>query len=446
MDIHLPEAVAGALEQLNGAGFEAYAVGGCVRDSLLFLKPCDWDIATDAKPGEIKLCFSNRRVLETGLKHGTLTVMFDKMPVEITTYRIDGLYSDHRRPDSVNFTNNLKDDLSRRDFTINALAYHPQKGLIDYFNGQEDIKAKRIVCVGDAEKRFSEDALRILRAVRFRSALGFLIDEDSAAAMRKLACLLNKISPERIASELNKALPGEFISEALLNHAEIFTAIIPELAPMHGFNQRTRYHHLDVWRHTVAAVETSAPDVDLRLTMLFHDIAKPQTFTVDDKGEGHFYNHANIGAEISDRILERLRYDNATRNRVVYLIKHHCDMLTPEPKLLKRALNRMGTETFLRLIEVKRADCRARAEKYRAQGEKQLDEIQRQLDLIINENQAFSLRDLAVNGDDLISAGFSQGKAIGEMLQRLLRFVIDEELANEREALLSKASSLQNEP
>lgn len=430
------------LALLNKSDFEAYVVGGCVRDCLLGRVPEDWDVTTDATPDEMKLCFSGFRVVETGIKYGTLTVLLDGMPVEITTYRIDGAYSDHRRPDGVEFTRDLKSDLSRRDFTMNALAYHPAKGIIDYFGGQNDLDARRIVCVGDAEARFSQDALRIMRAVRFASTLGFSVEERTESAMNKLTASLRDISAERVAAELNKAVTGEYISDALLRYTGVFSSIIPELTPMVGFEQHTKYHHLDVWKHTVETVKAIPNDLILRLTMLLHDAGKPKTFTLDEHGVGHFYGHAEEGAVISGRVLDRLRYDNATRKQVAYLIKHHCDFISPETKAVKRLLNRMGEENLRYLIAIKRADCAGQASEFRARREQNLMEIESKLEAIVKQNQAFALKDLAINGDDLREIGFTPGKRLGDTLDKLLQLVIDETLENERDELISAARTM----
>lgn len=445
MKIDIPENISVALEALNKRGFDAYVVGGCVRDSCLGRTPQDWDITTDAKPEEIKLCFPDLRVIETGIRHGTVSVLINKSQVEITTYRIDGDYTDHRRPDSVEFTRNLAEDLSRRDFTVNAMAYNPSVGLVDYFDGLRDLQNRQISCVGDAAKRFSEDALRILRAVRFSSVMGFTIAKDTRSAMDLLAPTLSAISAERIASELNKALLGDFVSEILLNSANIFMTILPELAPMQDFDQHTRYHHLNCWRHTVEAVKNTPPDLILRMTMLLHDIGKPSTFTLDEQGAGHFYGHAAESARLADEVLSRLRYDNSTRKQVVNLIKHHGDALEPDEAKLKRALNRFGEEDLRRLIQVKYADSRSQALEFGREREEALGEIERVLGEIISQNQAFSLRDLAVGGHDLLMLGFSKDKGLGEALDALLGLVIDGELQNEHDALLERAKKLLNQ-
>lgn len=440
MKIKIPCEVKKIITVLENSGFEAYVVGGCVRDSLLGLTPQDWDVASSATPEETKACFAASRIIETGLKHGTLTILTDGFPVEVTTFRIDGEYGDCRRPDSVTFTRDLTFDLSRRDFTINAMAYHPEKGIIDCFGGLNDLTARRIVCVGEPEKRFSEDALRILRAVRFAATMGFDIESKTQAAMVKLSGLLNKISAERITAELNKTLLGKNCADILLENSEIFVQILPELRPMFGFEQHSKYHSFDVWRHTVEAVKVAPYDLFMRLTMLLHDIGKPQTFSTGGDGEGHFYGHANVSAGIANQILSRLKYNNATKNSVVELIKHHCDDISAEPCRLQRALNKMGEENLRWLIEVKRADCRAKGAKSAGRREDSLDAVLLELNKIIDENRAFKLSGLAINGNDLIALGFKEGAELGGELQRLLSLVMDDAVQNEREALLAEAA------
>lgn len=442
MKIEMPEYVSESLDVLEASGFEAYIVGGCVRDALLNRVPQDWDITTNAAPDEVKTCFTHCRTLETGVKHGTITVISEGGQIEITTFRVDGCYSDNRRPDNVSYTRELEADLARRDFTINAIAYNPRRGLVDYFSGADDLKKRRIVCVGEAKTRFSEDALRILRAARFASTLGFSIDKETAEAMNGLAFLLDKISSERITSELCKILTSEGGAEVLRNYPRIFTQIIPELAEEIGFEQHTKYHHLDVWLHTVEAVKASPPDLILRLVMLLHDCGKPKCFTLDKNGVGHFYNHANVSADLADAVLSRLRFDNHTRNEVVYLIKHHCDLIKPEQKYIKRMLNKMGEERLRRLIEIKRADCAAQAPAYRPERMEILNAIEILLNEIIAQNKAFFLKDLAVDGNDLIKIGFSEGKIIGDTLAALLDLVIDGEIENTREVLTCHAKKL----
>jgi tRNA nucleotidyltransferase (CCA-adding enzyme) len=325
---------------------------------------------------------------------------------------------------------------------VNALAYSPDKGLTDLFCGMEDLAAGVLRCVGNPVARFGEDALRIMRAARFSAVLGFAIEDNTAAAMKELAPSLKNVSAERLAVELSKALCGEHIERALIGCGFVFAQVIPELATMFGFCQHTKYHHLDVWEHTAKAVAEAEPDLTIRLAMLLHDIGKPETFTLENPGEGHFYGHAHIGAETAGRVLARLKFDNRTREDAVYLVKHHCHQITPEPKPLKRLLNRMGEPMLRRLIAVNIADCKAQAPEIREERVRYFERARDVLDMIIADNQAFSLKDLAVNGNDLIGAGFAPGKELGGVLQALLGQVIDETLPNEKTALIKAALKL----
>ena len=429
--------VAKVISALNSAGFEAYAVGGCVRDSLLLKTPHDWDIATNAKPEQIKSCFSGEKTINTGIRYGTVTVVMGGENIEVTSYRIDGGYSDGRRPDSVMFTDSLRDDLCRRDFTINALAYHPEHGIVDYFGGRDDINNRVIRCVGDAGTRFSEDALRIFRAVRFSAQLGFEIETKTAAAMEKLAPSLKKISAERVFSELCKTLTGDGAASAVSRNTRVISEVIPEITPMIGFEQHSKYHRLDVFSHTVKALENSPGDLTVRLAVLFHDIGKPNTFTEDENGEGHFYGHAAESARITEERLSRLRCPGDLKSRAVYLVKHHGDEIKPERAAVKRVLNKMGEDTLRQLLALKRADVSATA--FDVKGITLLQAIESILDKVLAEGEAFSLNRLAVNGQDLISIGFQPGKKLGAVLDILLDGVIGGSLENERDLLLREA-------
>jgi len=424
---------------LNAAGFMAYAVGGCVRDSLLSKPPSDWDIATNATPKQVRACFPSEKTIDTGLKHGTVTVVTGGEATEITTFRIDGEYSDGRRPDDVTFTDSLKADLSRRDFTINALAYHPKHGVIDYFGGGEDLRNRVIRCVGDPDTRFSEDALRILRAVRFSAQLGFAIEDNTLKSMEKLARNLNIVSAERIFSELCKTLKGANAAFAIERNIRVMTEIIPEITPMIGFCQHSRYHHLDLFSHTITALRHSPCELAVRLAVLLHDIGKPYNFTLDENGEGHFYGHAAKSATLTEERLLQLRCQNELRDRVVYLVKHHGDDIKPERTAVKRALNKMGEGAFRELLAVKRADASARKEPYAVKGITLLDSVISVLDEVLLENEAFTLNRLAVNGKDLILIGFKPGKQLGMALDILLEGVITGVILNEREHLLNEA-------
>ena len=437
--VTMPAGAAFVLQRLKENGFQGYVVGGCVRDSLLGRAPKDWDICTDALPEEMQRVFRDQHVIETGLKHGTLTVMYDHEPYEVTTFRVDGEYTDHRHPDEVRFVKNVVDDLARRDFTVNAMAWNPQSGLVDAFGGQEDLRAGVIRCVGEADRRFGEDALRIMRALRFASVYGFDIEAETAAAVHLLKDTLRDVAAERIRVELAKLLCGQGAGKMLREYADVFFAILPQLAPMHGFDQRTPYHAYDVWEHTVRAVENAPSTETLRLTLLLHDAGKPAAFTVDEQGVGHAHGHHRLSAEIAAEVLAYLRLDNATRDRILMLVEHHDWPLSTERTLLKRRLNRLGEEALYQLIEVQRADALGKGTEAAADVEARAEELRQALTVLLAERPCVTLRDMAVNGRDLMAEGIAHGRQLGEMLNWLLAEVLNERLPNEREALLSAA-------
>ena len=438
MTIALPSAVSAALQKLNNAGYEAYVVGGCVRDSLLGIQPNDWDITTNALPDEITAVFVGERVIPTGIAHGTVTVLLDGQPLEITTYRVDGTYSDNRHPDSVVFTRSLKDDLARRDFTVNALAYHPTVGLVDCFSGLADLARGAIVCVGEPEKRFTEDALRILRALRFSAQLGFTIEKMTAAAIRKLAPLLQRVSAERIAAELGKLLCGKAVKGVLNAYPDVFGIILPELVPSVGLRQENPYHYLTVYEHTVETVAAIPPELPLRLAMLFHDCGKPQCHTRDANGVDHFRGHPPISAAMAEQALERLRFDRRTIDTVKMLVLHHDDRLDQTDLTLKHLLSEYGLDNALSLIAVQRADILGQHPDKRDRLT-ELDAMEQRLHELVAENACVSLKQLAVNGEDLLALGFAPGRAIGDTLHSLLDGVMSDEYPNERTALLNAA-------
>lgn len=439
--MRLPEAVLRALDALEKAGWESYAVGGCVRDALRGEEPHDWDLCTAAPPEEMKKVFAGERMIETGLKHGTLTLLTPSMPLEITTFRTESAYSDARHPDSVSFVRDIHADLARRDFTVNAMAYSPRRGLRDDFGGQEDLKNGRIRCVGVPDERFREDALRILRALRFAARFGFTVAPETAAALRENRELLRRISPERIFSELRGILCTRGACEMLLAFPEVFFVFLPELEPMLGFDTRRPQNHCwDVWGHTAHAVDAIAPEAVLRLTMLFHDSGKPQTFRYDAQaGVGRFPGHPAVSARIADAALRRLRCDNATRETVLTLVENH-EMRTGHAKKdLRRLLAKIGEENMRRLLLVRRADAAAHAPDAAARLTALAGEDERLLDEIVAERGCLHVRELAVNGNDLLALGVPPGAAVGTLLSQLLDRVLDETLPNEREALLAAA-------
>jgi len=441
VNINIPSEVQFIIDTLEKSGYEAYAVGGCVRDAVLHNDPKDWDICTPALPEQIMRCFEGYHIIETGLKHGTITLLIDNKPYEITTYRIDGIYSDNRHPDKVEFVSKLKEDLSRRDFTINAMAFNPSKGFVDYFGGVLDINNRIIRCVGDADKRFQEDALRIMRALRFASVLGFSLDAETSNAINRNAKLLKNIAVERISVELNKLINGLDADKILLSYTLVIEEIIPEIKAMIGFEQNNPYHHLDVWRHTVESIINTPAETALRLTMLFHDIAKPVSYTEEDS-IGHFYGHPQISSDMAKQILSRLKYDNQTIETVTQLILYHDTDIQPRRKHIKRWLNRIGEDRFRQLLIIKRADAMAQSEKHRQKRIDTLDAIVPILNEIIENHQCFSLKDLAINGKDLIAIGVPEGAMIGNVLNQLLDLVINELIENEKVQLIKVAQEI----
>ena len=442
--LSIPAYARNALARLTAAGYEAWLVGGCVRDLLLGRRPGDYDVTTAALPEETEAVFAGERVVETGLRHGTVTVVLEGHPLEITTFRVDGGYSDARHPDRVTFTRSLAEDAARRDFTVNAMAWHPDRGLWDGFGGREDLKQGVIRCVGDPETRFREDGLRILRAVRFASALDFIVDPATEAAARHTAPLLGRIAPERLSKELDKLLCGPGVRRVLTGYPDILGVFLPELLPMAGFDQRNVHHCHDLLTHAAAAVEAAPSDPVLRLTMLLHDIGKPETFSLGEDGQGHFYGHARKSVELAGGVLRRLRYPNRVRERVLTLIRYHDSPLEPDPKAVRRWLNRLGEEAFFDLIAVHRADTLALAPAWhgRTAG---LDETEALARSILAEAPCLTLRELAVNGNDLMALGY-EGPAIGKALRGLLEGVLAGTLPNRREALLAALAEQGREP
>lgn len=441
----LPAGAAFVLERLGKSGFSAYVVGGCVRDSLLGRAPKDWDVCTSALPEEMQRVFADCRVIETGLKHGTLTVLFEHEPYEVTTFRVDGEYTDHRHPDQVTFVREVEADLSRRDFTVNAMAYHPVEGLVDAFGGQEDLARGVIRCVGEPEKRFTEDALRILRALRFASVYGFTIEEKTADAIHALKDTLRQVAAERIRVELAKLLCGRGAETILRDYADVIFAVLPQLKPMHGFEQHTPYHRYDVWEHTIRAV-AAAPAVEtLRLAMLLHDSGKPAAFSLDEAGVGHAYGHAKISAAIAREVLSFLRVDNATLERVLTLVEHHDIPLTGDRRRILRRLNQFGEETLDQLIEVHRADGCGKGTATVGEIDAWAACLKDAVRSVLAQRPCYTLKSLAVNGGDLMRAGIPKGPAIGAALNALLQAVMEDRLPNDREALLAQALQMAKE-
>lgn len=434
------------IELIEKAGFEAYAVGGCVRDSIMNKNCHDVDITTSAKPYQTEDIMKKNDIkfIETGLKHGTITALVDGEPFEITTYRTDGDYNDNRHPENVEFVTDIKEDLSRRDFTINAMAYNKSDGIVDLFNGQQDINNKLIRCVGNADTRFKEDALRIMRAIRFSSVLSFDIEEKTKKAIFDNKELLKNVSAERIFTELSKLLLGDNAFDVLMRYREVLAVIIPELSPMFDCQQINPWHVYDVWEHTCKAVVSCPKDLKLRMTMLLHDVGKPVKKTTDENGIDHFKGHQQVSADLSHGILKRLKVSNEIYDYVMTLIPIHDITINPERKCVKRWLGRIGEEYLKALLEVKRADKLAQNSEKTQKEIETLDLISEEIHSIIIENEAVSIKDLSVNGFDLINLGI-KGKAIGETLNILLEKVISDELPNDKSILLEYVKSNTND-
>ena len=438
LKIEIPSGANEIIHSLQNNGYEAFLVGGCVRDSILKRPIHDYDITTSATPDEMMEIFKDKRIIETGLQHGTITIVIDGEPYEVTTYRIDGNYSDSRRPDKVTFTKSLEEDLKRRDFTINAMAYNDEVGLVDPFNGMEDIKYHKIQCVGKPEDRFSEDALRILRAIRFASQLSFVLEPDTDWNISKMYKNLENISIERINSEFCKiAASSDFCVQMVLYH-EVFSLFIPEIKDMLGFQQNNPYHMYDVWNHTVHAIEyCESDDLVTRLAVFFHDIGKPHCYQDSEDGIRHFKGHGRVSADMTDKIMKRLRFDNDTREKVVQLIYYHDATFEVGEKYIKRWLNKIGEEQFRRLLNVRRADIKAQADINQETRLQKIDNIGYILEEVLQDDECFSLKDLAVNGKDVMDTMLiKSGKEVGYWLNEILTRVIDGRLKNDREDLI----------
>lgn len=432
----IPEFVRSALAALETAGHEAWCVGGCVRDSLMDRVPGDWDVTTSALPEETMAVFGSH-AFPTGLQHGTVTVRQDHRPIEITTYRVDGAYQDHRRPESVTFTRSLEEDLARRDFTVNAMALSLRGELRDPFGGQADLNAGVLRCVGDPDRRFGEDALRILRGLRFAAVLDFTVAPATADSIHRNRELLREIAAERVQTELMKLLCGPGAAEVLREYPDVLGVFWPEILPMVGHDQRNFHHCYDVWEHSLHAMMAVPPDPALRCAALLHDIGKPACFTVDEQGVGHFYGHAAVSRDLTDQMLRRLRCSNAFRDTVVRLVEWHDRDIPRTDKHIRRALRLFGEEDLRRLIALKRADNLAQAPEFHHR-QTEIDKAEVILDRLLAEEACFSLKQMAVNGHDLLKLGFT-GPAIGSALNRLLDGIVSGDLPNEREALLAQA-------
>lgn len=445
MTMDMPKNVDIAINLLQSAGFEAYAVGGCVRDSLLGKTPNDWDITTSAKPEDMKSVFADFHCIDTGIKHGTVTVVIDGEPLEITTFRLDGEYEDNRHPKSVTFTSNLGADLGRRDFTVNAMAYSKMTGTVDLFGGQNDLKNKIIRCVGDPDRRFNEDALRILRALRFASALDFEIEEKTAQSLLKNRALLGSISEERIAKELLKLVCGKGAKRILTDFAPVLFEILPELQPMYKNSHDNPHHCYDIYEHTLIAVESINPEPTLRFAMLLHDCGKPAVKKFDENGVAHFYGHQRISAEISAQILARLKVSNKFRDEILFLVSNHDRWeLYENTEKMPRYLSKFGLDGVLNLLKVMRADVLAQSPEYRYRLY-QIADAEETAKNLAAQKPCLSLSELQINGRTLMDIGIPQGRKLGAVLAQLLDEVIDGVTKNTQEALTTRAREIYSE-
>ena len=506
MKINLPEKVNILIKHLESCGYEAFAVGGCIRDSIMGREPNDWDLCTSASPDEMKTCFAGFmwqpattaesgssdsagaeitvpassgtetsvatrecKIIETGLQHGTLTVLLDGEAFEITAYRIDGEYSDGRHPDEVAFTRSLEEDLARRDFTVNAMAYNDTVGLVDPFGGQKDLAAGILRCVGEPARRFTEDSLRILRCIRFASQLDYIIENSTSAAMYECLPLIDRVAVERIRVELEKLLCGPAAIKVLREHRDIIAHIIPEIRPMFDLDQKNTYHVYDVWEHTLHVVENIPADSLLRLMAFFHDIGKPPTMTVmpNDRYDpvvsenpeltgpgnptapgtaypewGHFYGHEAAGAEITKTVLRRFKFDNYSRDTICNVIDAHKIVFQPTERHARRLLHRLGEEQLRMLIQLELADVKSQNPVYTDERAENILAFESALDAVLAAEQCFSMKHLAISGRDLIELGVPQGREIGRILNALLDQVVDGTLINDRDALIMQALTL----
>lgn len=441
----MPKNVDTAINLLQSAGFEAYAVGGCVRDSLLGKTPNDWDITTSAKPEDMKSVFADFHCIDTGIKHGTVTVVIDGEPLEITTFRLDGEYEDNRHPKSVTFTSDLGADLGRRDFTVNAMAYSKMTGTVDLFGGENDLKNKIIRCVGDPDRRFNEDALRILRALRFASALDFEIEEKTAQSLLKNCALLGNISEERIAKELLKLVCGKGAKRILTDFAPVLFEILPELQPMYKNSHDNPHHCYDIYEHTLIAVESIDPEPTLRFAMLLHDCGKPAVKKFDENGVAHFYGHQRISAEISAQILARLKVSNKFRDEILFLVSNHDRWeLYENTEKMPRYLSKFGLDGVLNLLKVMRADVLAQSPEYRYRLD-QIADAEETAKNLAAQKPCLSLSELQINGRTLMDIGIPQGRKLGAVLAQLLDEVIDGVTKNTQEALTTRAREIYRE-
>lgn len=444
MKIKMPVDVRMIIDRIEKSGFSAYAVGGCVRDSLLMKEPNDWDICTDALPADILRIFADFHTFDTGIKHGTVSVVVNSVVYEITTFRVDGEYFDNRHPENVEFTDDLTTDLSRRDFTINAMAYSDKSGLADPFDGLYDLEMMAVRCVGDPVQRFNEDALRIMRALRFASCYNMAVEKHTAQAVFICKSLLKNIAAERITTEFDKLVCGESCEYILRRFKTVFAQFLPEITIMFGYEQNTPHHNKTLWRHTTCAMSNIDPEPLLRITMLLHDLGKPMACKKDPDGTSHFKGHPKFSAVMAERILERMKYPREFINDCVTLIAFHDVRFTGSKPQIKHVMNKIGETNMCRLLKVQYADLMAQSMYKRDEKLAKFNLACKAFEEIVREKDCFTLKQLDINGHDLIRIGITDGKQIGFTLNKLLGMVIDEKIENENSALIIKAKEINN--
>ncbi len=442
MKINLPKTPAFIIDRLERSGFECFAVGGCIRDSLSDCEVHDWDFTTNATPTQIEECFSDFTTIDIGKRFGTICVVIDNKNYEITTYRTDGQYEDSRHPESVSFSDSLIDDLSRRDFTVNAMAYNNRVGLVDEYDGITDLQYGVIRCIGNPDERFNEDALRILRALRFASTYGFSIESKTSESILKNKDKLTAVSNERIIKELSKLLCGKYVDFILRRYKDVIAVIIPEISVMFNFDQKSLHHNKDLWRHTVSAVKNTPQDEVLRMTMLLHDLGKPMTVSTDSSGHCHFHNHPKLSSAMATTILKRLRYPNTFIDTVCTLIENHDNRLTPDAPCVKNYMRNLGAKNTHLLLQIQRADILAQSMYKRNEKLSTLDAVVKEYERVLDTNECYSLNTLAVSGKDIIHLGVSSGEKIGFVLNTLLDKVISGELSNDTAVLTEFAKKI----
>ena len=438
--IDVPQPVLAVMRELHDAGYEAYIVGGCVRDALLGREPHDWDMTTNATPDQMKEAVHFRSI-DTGLQHGTITFLVDGEPIETTTFRSDGEYSDGRHPDSIAFAQTLEEDVSRRDFTVNAMAWSPEAGVVDFFGGAQDLEAKRLRCVGDADKRFSEDGLRVMRALRFAAVYGFEIEESTARAALDKKWMLEAVSEERISTELTKMMAapdGRHLADIVDAFHEVIFQVMPELAISYRFDQENPYHDRDLWTHLVDTLAAVPPNVELRLAALLHDIGKPSVKTKGEDGIAHYLGHAEAGAAIVEPLLRRLKFSRKTIDEVTFLVAQHDSWPSATLKSARRFLARCGDEASARkLLALMKADRHAHSAKVSYRSQDSLEAFEARLEEALEENTAFTVKDLKIDGGDLLARGWRESPELGAELARLFDLVLSGSLPNDRDALLA---------